>query len=93
MRQLTFLETGYLCVGLLLCMVLPLLMSYGSPKETMVRRVCMRIVWTGQGLLAIAGLAVLASAAVAPYAAAVGMMGYIACTSVLVRQLRCARNW
>lgn len=92
MRELTLLETGYLSGGLLLCLALPLLMSFRGPQGAAARRPCLRTVWTGQMLLACAGLAVLASAPVAPYAAAFGLLGYSVCTFVLVRQLRAART-
>jgi hypothetical protein len=88
MRELTFLETGYLCGGLLLCMVLPFLMSFRSPKDAAARKSCLKIVWTGQALLALAGLAVLVSGSVAPHAAAFGLVSTIACTLMLLRQFR-----
>lgn len=87
MRELTLLETGYLAGGLLLCLVLPLLMSFRSPKDAAAKRSCMTTVWTGQALLALAGLAVMASPLFAPYAAGFGLVSCVACALVLRRQL------
>ena len=92
MRELTLVETGYLGAGLLLCLVLPLLMSFRGPQDAAVRGSCMRIVWTGQGFLTLAGLAVLASAPLAPYAAAFAFVGCIGCALLLLRQCRAART-
>jgi hypothetical protein len=91
MRELTILETGYLASGLLLCLVLPLMMSFHSPSDAAFRRSCMKIVWAGQALLTFAGLAVLASAPLAPYAAALGLVSCTWCAVVLHRQFRAAR--
>jgi hypothetical protein len=88
MRELTFLETGYLAAGLLLCLTMPLLMSFRGPHEPKARKLGMKIVWTGQLLLAFTGLIVLLSSRTAPYAVALGFAGYIACTSTLFRRLR-----
>jgi len=92
MRELTLLETGYLAGGLLLCLVLPLLMSFRGPLNAATKRSCMKTVWTGQTLLTIAGLTVLASPLFAPYAAAFGLASCIACTFVLLRQFRVAHT-
>jgi hypothetical protein len=89
MRELTSLETGYLAGGLLLCLVLPLLMSFRSPLDAATRRSGMKTVWAGQALLAIAGLTVLPPL-FAPYAAGYGLVSCIACTFVLLRQFRAA---
>ena len=87
MRDLTLLETSYLAVGLLLSLVLPLLTSFcGTPAAP--RKFSLKIVWTGQILLAIAGLTVLASAALAPYAAASGCLSCLGCALLLLRELR-----
>jgi hypothetical protein len=86
MRELTLPETGYLAGGLLLCLVLPLMMSFRSPRNVATKRLCMKTVWTGQGLLTLAGAAVLVSASVAPYAATCGLLSWIACVFVLLRQ-------
>jgi len=91
MRELTLLETGYLAAGLLLSLVLPLLMSLRGPQDPAARRSCMRIVWTGQTLLALAGLTVLASAALAPYAAGFAFASYVGCVGLLFRQFQAAR--
>lgn len=90
MRDLTLLETGFLAGGLVLCLVLPLLMSVRGPLGGAARESCMRIVWTGQAILTGACLAVLASSPVAPYAAALGLMGYTGCVGMLLRRLRSA---
>lgn len=91
MRELTLLETGYLCGGGLLSLVLPLLMSFRSPKDATAKRSCMKTVWTGLVLLSLAVLAVRVSASIAPYAAVFGLVSNVACTLVLLRQLRDAR--
>jgi ABC-type tungstate transport system substrate-binding protein len=88
MRELTLLETGYLAGGLLLGLVLPLLMSFRGPLDAANRRSCLRSVWTGQTLLAMAGLAVLVSPRFAPYAAMFGLASCLACALVLLRQFR-----
>jgi hypothetical protein len=88
MRELTFLETGYLAAGLVLCLTMPLLMSFRRPQEAKVRKLGMKMVWTGQLLLAGAGLTVLLSSALAPYAVTLGFAGYIACTIALIRHTR-----
>lgn len=88
MRELDLLETGYLAGGLLLCLVLPLLVSFHGPVDMVARKSCMKTVWTGQILLTIAGLAVLASSQLAPYAAGFGLVSCIACALVLIRKFR-----
>ena len=92
MLELTLLETGYLGAMLLLSLVLPLLMSACGLQAAAARKSCMRTVWMGQALGAIAGLAVLASAAMAPYATAFGVMSFIGCARVLLRQFRAANR-
>ena len=91
MRELTLLETGYLAGMLLLALVLPLLMSACGPQAAAARKSCLRTVWMGQTLGAIAALAVLASVSIAPYATALGGMSCICCALVLLRQFRAAR--
>jgi hypothetical protein len=88
MRELELLDTGYLAGGLLLCLVLPLLMSFRGPLDAATRKSCVRTVWTAQALLAIAGLTVLASSLLAPYAAGFGLVSCIACAFLLFRQFR-----
>jgi len=92
MRELTLLETGYLAGGLLLCLVLPLLMSFRSPLNAAAKKSCMKTVWTGQTLIALAGLTVLASSPFAPYAAGFGLVSCIACALLLLRQSRAIRT-
>jgi hypothetical protein len=92
MRELTLLETGYL-VGLgLLSLVLPLLMSFRGPLDATTRKSCMKTVWTGLTLDVIALLVVRASSLLAPYAAGFGLVSYIACVFVLLRQFRAVRT-
>ncbi len=91
MRELTLLETGYLSGLLLLSLLLPLLMSFRDPRDRVTRISCLKTVWMGQTLGAFTGLAVLASAPVAPYAAAFGLLSCIGCALVLLRQIRAAR--
>jgi len=90
MRELTLLDTGYLAGLLLLSLVLPLLMSFHGPRDTAFRKLCLKTVWIGQLLGALAALVVLASASVAPYAAAFGLLSCTACALVLRRQFRTA---
>jgi hypothetical protein len=71
--------------------VLPLLMSFCGPRDAAARRSCMKTVWMGQTLGAVAGLVVLASASVALYATVFGAVSCFSCTLVLVRQFRAAR--
>jgi hypothetical protein len=92
MRELTLLETGCLGVGLLLCLVLPLMMSANPPKDSATRVSCLKIVWLGQALLAIAGLVVVFSETAAVYATAVGAVGCISCAFKLRRKLRATRH-
>lgn len=91
MRELTLLETGYLAGLLLLSLVLPLLMSICGPRDAAARKSCMKTVWVGQTLGALAGLAVLGAASVAPYAAVFGAASCFWCMRVLLRQFRAAR--
>ena len=88
MRELTLLETGYLCGGLLLSLVLPLMISFWGSQDAATRRRGFRVVWAGQVLLTLAGLTVLASARLAPYAAAFGLMSSVVCGLVLLRLLQ-----
>ena len=88
MRELTLLETCYLAGLLLLSLVLPLLLSIRNPQNAAIRKSCLRIVWMGQLFGAMAGLTVLASALVAPYAAVFGLFSNLGCAFVLTRQFR-----
>ena len=91
MRELTLLETGYLAGLVILSLVLPLLMSFRSPRDAATRKSCMKTVWTGTALLTIAILTVRASSLLAIYAAEFGLVSSIACTFVLLRQFRAVR--
>lgn len=91
MRELRLLETGCLCAGLLLCLVLPLMMSARPPRDPASRIWCLKIVWAGQAALAVAGLVVLLSEAAAVYATVVGAVICISCAFILWRHLRAAR--
>ena len=88
MRELTLIETGCFTGLLLLSLVLPMMLSFHLPRDARHRKSCLQTVWTGQTILAIAGLAMLASAAASPYAAGLGATGYIACAFILRTQLR-----
>jgi hypothetical protein len=92
MRELDLIETGYLAGGLLLCLVLPLLMSFRGPLDAAARKSCLKTVWAGQTLLTLAGLTVLMSASMAPYAAIFGLASCFACTLVLLRQFRAGQT-
>lgn len=91
MRELTSLETGYLAGLLLLSLVLPLLMSLRAPQDAATRTSCLKTVWMGQVLGALAAVVVLASAPLAPYAAAFGLVSCIGCALALLRRFRAAR--
>lgn len=88
MRELTLLDTACLCVGLLLCLVLPLMMSARPPKDPAARISCLKIVWVGQAALALAGLLVVFSESAALYATVVGAVLCIGCAFILRRHLR-----
>jgi hypothetical protein len=88
MRELTLLESLFLCAGLLLCLVLPLMMSACAPLDRPARQAGQKIVWTGQVVLALAGLVVLFSSAAALYAMVIGPVIYLGCALVLHRKLR-----
>ena len=88
MRELTLIETSYLAGLLLFTLVLPLLLSIRNPREASMRRRCLRTVWIGQLPGVSAGLLILTSATVAPYAAAFGLFSYLSCALVLTRQFR-----
>ena len=87
MRELTLLDTGYLAGGLLLCLVMPLLMSFRGSQDERRKGTCLAIVWMGESCLAFAGLGVLLSRSLAGYAAAFGLISYAVCSVVLVHRL------
>jgi hypothetical protein len=91
MRELLLLETVLLCAGLLLCLVMPTMLSVCAPQNEETRRSCMKIVWTGQVMLAVAGLAVLFFHEAARYAIVIGSLSYLGCAFVLRRKLHAAR--
>lgn len=88
MRELSLLETGALAVGLLLSLVQPLLISVYGPRNGDGRRYCLKVVWMGQVLLAIAGLGVMGSSALAPYAVGLGVAGWAGCAGWMLGRLR-----
>jgi hypothetical protein len=88
MRELTLLESSYLAGMILLSLVLPLLMSISAAQDAAAKRSCMRTAWIGQAVLVVAGLAVLASASIAPYATVFGVMGCVCFTLVLLQQFQ-----
>jgi len=88
MRELTLLETGYLCGLLLLSLVLPLLMSFCGPPDAATRNPCMKTIRLGQALGALATVVVLVSAPFAPYAAAFGLVSCICCALSLRWQIQ-----
>jgi hypothetical protein len=91
MRELTLVETSYLAGGLLLSLVLPLMMSFRPPRDAVAKRSCLKKVWLGQLVLALAGLAVVASGLLAPYAAVFGEASCVFCALMLLREFRVAR--
>ena len=90
-RELTLLETSFLAGLLLLSLVQPLLLSLRSPQAASTKRSCLKLVWLGQVVGALAAVVVLASAPFAPYAAAFGFASYCACIFALCRQFRAMR--
>jgi hypothetical protein len=92
MHDPALLETGCFAGLVLFCLVLPLMMSFRGPLDAATRRSCMKIVWAGQALLMVAGMTVLASAPLAPYAAALGLVSCHVCAIALVRQFQAART-
>ncbi len=88
MRELTLLENGFIAVLLLLSLLLPLLMSVRGPQESKMRRSCIKTIWIGQILGAAAAAVVLASAFLAPFAAAFGMVTYTCCGLLLLRRFQ-----
>jgi len=87
MRDLTLLETIYLSVLLFLSLLPPLLMSFRAPKSAAARRSGMKIVWSGQMIGAVAALVVIVSGPTASYAVVSGLVGYITCILLLLREL------
>ena len=92
MRELSLLDFGYLAGAALLCLVLPLMMRFRGPLDTATRKSCMRTVWTGLTLGALAVVVVRLSAAFAPYAAGFGLVSCITYAFLLRRQFRAART-
>jgi heme A synthase len=90
MRDLNLLETGCLAGLLLLSLLLPILLARRIPQHPAIRRDCLRTVWLGQGVLMMAGMAVvfIPSPAAAALAAAFGTASCVLCAVVLHRQLR-----
>src|SRR5688500_9203704 len=68
MRELTFIETGYLCALLCLSLVLPMLMSFLGPVTRSTKQSSIKIVWLNQAIGTVCAIIVLSSAALAPYA-------------------------
>ena len=88
MREMTSPDFTCFAALLLLSLVLPLMLSFRAPRHPTVRRSCLRTVWLGQALLSIAGAAVLASPAAAPWATLLGTLRCAACAVALHRQIR-----
>lgn len=88
MRELNLFETGWLSLLLLLSLVLPMAMSFWGPRSGDARKACMRTVWIGQILGAVAGLALLMVPQSAVYVAVFGLLSCASCAVVLRRQIR-----
>lgn len=86
MRELDLPEACYMAGLLVLSLVLPLLMSFRTPKEAATKTSCMKVVWAVQIVEALAGLTVIASARLAPYAAAFALATCVVCVLVLLRR-------
>lgn len=91
MRELALYETGFLAVGLILSLALPLTMSAQRCLDEGTTRFCTKVIWMAHLILALAGLTILASHPWAAYAAGVGLMGFVGCATALFRRLRVAR--
>ncbi len=87
MRELSLLDTLSLCLLLVFSVILPLMLSFRPPFDTRHRKACLKIVWLGQLWLALAGIAIYASAATAPYATVLGASGYLLCVRTLLQRL------
>ncbi len=92
MRELTLWDTGYLCGGLLLSLVLPLMLSWIPAQDELHRKSCLATVWFGQIWLALAGIVILVSAAASHYAAVLGTVGYLVCARFLYGKLHRLRQ-
>lgn len=88
MRELTLLETGLLAGLLLLSLVLPLWVSFRGRREGAIRRSDIRTVLIGQLLGVGAGVAILLSSAIAPYAAGFAVVSCLGCAWILFRRGR-----
>lgn len=88
MRELALLETVYLAGMLLLSLGPPLMMSLRGQRTGTARRSCLRTISLGQLLCAFAGVVVLASAALSPYAATFALVSGTWCVLTLRRQFR-----
>lgn len=88
MRELGVRDTLYLCLGLVLCLILPMMLSLRAPVDAAIRRSSLRIVWGGQLLLALAALIVLVSEQLAFPAIVFGSATYLGCVVALHRKLR-----
>jgi len=86
MRELNLPEACYMAALLVLSLVLPLLMSFRTPKDAAIKSSCRKVVWTGQIVEALAGLTVIASARLAPYAAAFALATCVICVLVVLRK-------
>jgi hypothetical protein len=85
MRELTFIETGYLSFLMLISLVLPLFATKLASKDQVSNRWRMRIVLAGQILLGLAGFLILLSSRFSHYALAFGVIGCGFCTILLRR--------
>lgn len=88
MRELTLLEIGYLAGLLLLSLVLPLWIRFRSRREGTIRRADLKTVLIGQLLGAGAGVVILVSAALAPYAVGFALVSCMVCAWILFRRGR-----
>ena len=88
MRELTLLETGCLAGLLLLSLVLPLWISFRGRREGAIWRADIRTVLIGQLLGAGAGVAILVSSAIAPYATGFAVVSCLVCAWILFRRSR-----
>ena len=88
MHELSLLDTLGVCLLLVLCLILPLMLSFRPRQDSLQKKACVKLVWMGQICLSLAGIAIFASAIAAPYALVLGALGCAICARMLSQKLR-----
>lgn len=86
-RELSLFDTGLLSVLLCLSLVLPMVMSLRNPRRELGRD-CIKMVWAGQLVGALAGVIVLVSARLAPFAVGIAVVSCLGLAAKLLRKTR-----